>query len=66
MVVYSSGAGVAPKGKFSQIKAIIPTSSIYVHSIHAFAWMRWYAASRSVFIIMMHFEVHLMRMAVPM
>ena len=63
MVVYSAGAGVVPKGRRRQRKDIFPTILIHVAAICEFAWMRRYAALRSVLPITMRFEGHLMGMA---
>ena len=63
MVVYSAGAGVVPKGSRRQRKDIFPTILIHVAAICEFAWMRRYAALRSVLPITMRFEGHLMGMA---
>ena len=66
MVVYYSCVGVVPKVRLRQRNAGFYTIGIHVDVIFAFAWTRRYAASRSVFPIIMNFEGHLMRMAVIM
>ena len=66
MVVYSDGAGVVPKGKFRHRKANIPTIVMPFYVICSFALMRWYAASRSFFLIRIKFEGHLRHMSVIM
>ena len=58
MVVYSSGAGVVPKFIHRHKKASFTTIEMHVDMICVFAWMCWYAASRSVFPIGMRFEGH--------
>ena len=63
MVVYSAGSGVVPKIRRRQRKDIFPTILIHVAAICEFAWMRRYAALRSVLPITMRFEGHLMGMA---
>ena len=55
MVVYSAGAGMVPKVKLRQRKYNIPTIAMHVYEIGKFAWMLWYAESRSVFLIMIPF-----------
>ena len=55
VVVYSSGAGVVPKGKHMNRKANLPTIAMHVDDICVFAWMCRYAASRSIFPIRMSF-----------
>ena len=48
MVVYSTGAGVVPKGSRIHRKASFPT--IVMHAICVFEWMRQYAVLRYVFL----------------
>ena len=66
MVVYSDGEGVVPKVGCIQIKTSFPTIVMLVTTICEFALTKWYAASRSVFPIRIHFKFHMMRMAAIM
>ena len=66
MVVYSAGTGVVPKGRCRWIKPSFPTIAMHVDAVFMFAWMRWYASSRSIFPIRMCFEGYLMYMATTM
>ena len=63
MVVYSAGAGVVPKGNLKQRKASASTIVMHIDAVLAFACIRQYAASRSGFLIRIHFFGHLLRIA---
>ena len=62
-VVYSSGAGVVPKGDLRHIKAILPTIAMHVDMVVAFTCIWRYNASGSVFPIRIRFVGHLLRIA---
>ena len=49
VVMYIFNAVGVTKVKHRQIKSSLPTIVMHVDTIFVFAWMRWYAASRSVF-----------------
>ena len=62
MVLYYSCVGMVTNVKLRQRKSSITTIAMHVDAVFAFAWMSWYAASRSIFLIRMHFEGHSMLM----
>ena len=63
-LVYYSGVGLVTRVKRRQRKYSLPTIVMHVGSVFEFAWMRWYAASRSAFLIRVCFELNLRHMAV--
>ena len=60
MAVYSDDVGVVPKGRRRQRNSGFTTITMHIDAIWLFVRMYWYAASRSVFPIMVRFEGNLM------
>ena len=64
--MYSAGAGVVQKVKWSHRRARFSIMAMYVDAIRAFAWIQRYAAPLSVFLIRMLFGEHLICIATIM
>ena len=65
-IVYSSGAGVVLEFNCRHCRARLSTMAMYVDAIYVFGWMWWYAVYRSVFLISIILDVHLIHMTAIM
>ena len=60
--MYSASASVVTNGKWSNMRAVLSKMEMHVDTILMFMWMRQYAASISVFPIMMILDGYLISM----